>query len=65
MSNKLVQFSLTPLLILESPYLWHKRGKKGVRPVAEKLGITPGSLSLGVTRALVDFGAEEYEWTSK
>ena len=32
---------------------------KGIRPVAEKLGITPGSLSLGVTRALVDFGSEE------
>ena len=46
-------------LNLESPYLWHKRLKKGVRPVAEKLGITPGSLSLGVTRALVDFGSEE------
>lgn len=46
-------------LNLESPYLWHKRLKKGVRPVAEQLGITSGSLSLGVTRALVDFGAEE------
>ena len=39
--------------------IWHKKLKKGIRPVAEKLGITSGNLSLGVTRAWVDFGSEE------
>ena len=46
-------------LKIESPYLWNKKLKKGIRPVAEKLGITHGAHSLGLTRALVDFGAEE------
>ncbi len=46
-------------LKIESPYLWNKKLKKGIRPVAEKLGITHGTHSLGLTRALVDFGAEE------
>ena len=43
-------------LTLESPYLWHKRRKKGVRPVAEKLGICPGNRSQAVKRALTDKG---------
>ncbi len=46
-------------LKIESPYLWNKKLNKGIRPVAEKLGITHGSHSLGLTRALVDFGSEE------
>ena len=46
-------------LKIESPYLWNKKLKKGMRPVADKLGITNGKHSLGLTRALVDFGAEE------
>ncbi len=29
-------------LKLESPYLWNQKLKKGVRPVAEKLGISSG-----------------------
>ncbi len=46
-------------LKIESPYLWNKKLKMGIRPVAEKLGITHGKHSPGLTRALVDFGAEE------
>ena len=46
-------------LKLESPYLWNKKLKIGMRPVADKLGITHGNHSLGLTRALVDFGSEE------
>ena len=46
-------------LKIESPYLWNKRLKKGIRPVAEKLGIRPGKRSLAVKRALSEFGAEE------
>ena len=46
-------------LKIESPYLWNKKQKKGIRPVAEKLGITNGKHSPGLTRALVDFGIEE------
>ena len=38
-------------LKIESPYLWKKKLKKGIRPVAEKLGITHGAHSLGLTRA--------------
>ncbi len=46
-------------LEIESPYVWNKKLKKGIRPVAEGLGITAGKHSLGLTRALADFGAEE------
>ena len=46
-------------LEIESPYLWNKKLKKGIRPVAEGLGITAGKHSIGLTRALADFGAEE------
>ena len=46
-------------LKIDSPYLWNQKLKKGIRPVAEKLGITHGKHSLGLTRALVDFGSEE------
>ena len=46
-------------LKIESPYLWNKRLKKGIRPVAEKLGIRSGKRSLAVKRALSEFGAEE------
>ncbi len=46
-------------LEIESPYVWNKKLKKGIRPVAERLGITAGKHSLGLTRALADFGAEE------
>ena len=46
-------------LEIESAYLWNKKLKKGIRPVAERLGITAGKHSLGLTRALADFGAEE------
>ncbi len=46
-------------LKIESPYLWNKKLKKGVRPVAKKLGITHGDYSQGIKRALAEFGAEE------
>ncbi len=46
-------------LKIESPYLWNKKLKKGIRPLAEFLGIKNGQLSTGLTRALADFGAEE------
>ncbi len=46
-------------LKIESPYIWNKKLKSGIRPVAEFLGITHGKYSVGLTRVLVDFGAEE------
>ncbi len=46
-------------LKIESPYLWNKKNKNGLRPVAEKLGISQGDYSYGVKRALTEFGAEE------
>ncbi len=46
-------------LEIESPYLWNKKQKKGMRPVAEGLGITAGKHSTALTRAIADFGAEE------
>ena len=46
-------------LEIESPYLWNKKEKKGIRPVAKGLGITAGKHSLALTRAIADFGAEE------
>ena len=44
---------------IKSPYLWNKKLKIGIRPVAKFLGITAGVHSVGLTRALADFGAEE------
>ncbi len=44
---------------VESPYLWDKKTGRGARPVKDQLGIEHGSRSLGVERALADFGAEE------
>ncbi len=38
-------------LEIESPYVWNKKLKKGIRPVAEELGITAGKHSRGLTRA--------------
>ncbi len=46
-------------LKIESPYLRNKKLKKGVRPVAKKLGITHGDYSRVIKRALAEFGAEE------
>ena len=46
-------------LKLESPYLWNRKLKKGVRPVAEKLGISSGDYSLRMKRALTELGIEE------
>ena len=46
-------------LKIESPYLWNKKLKKGIRPLAEFLGIKNGQLSPGLTRALAEEGAEE------
>ena len=46
-------------LKIESPYLWNKKLKKGMRSVAEFLGISHGKHSLALTRSLADFGAEE------
>ncbi len=43
-------------LKIESPYLWNKQSKRGVRPVVEKLGISQGDYSIGVTRALTELG---------
>ena len=39
--------------------MWNKKIKQGIRPVAEKLGISRGDYSIGVKRALTEFGAEE------
>ena len=44
---------------LESPYLWNRKSKKGIRPLKEKLGIKAGDCSLKVGRALTEFGSEE------
>ncbi len=44
---------------LESPYLWNRQSKKGIRPVKEKLGINAGDCSLKVGRALTEFGCED------
>lgn len=44
---------------VSSPYLWDKKTGRGARPIKEQLGIEHGSRSLGVERALADFGAEE------
>ena len=44
---------------VESPYLWDKKTGRGARPVKEQLGIEHGGRSMGVKRALADFGAEE------
>ncbi len=46
-------------LKIESPYLWNKNLKKGVRPVAENLLLSHGDYSVGVKRALTEFGIEE------
>jgi hypothetical protein len=46
-------------LEIESPYLWDKKSRRGARPVKDELGIQHGGQSLGVERALADFGAEE------
>jgi hypothetical protein len=37
-------------LKLEYPYLWNKKTKRGVRPVAEKLGISHGTHSISKRR---------------
>ncbi len=44
---------------LESPYLWNRKLKKGIRPLVEKLGINTGDCSLTVGQALTEFGSEE------
>ena len=44
---------------IDSPYIWNQELKKGIRPVSKFLGITAGSQSLAVIRALTDFGIEE------
>ena len=44
---------------LESPYLWNRKSKKGIRPLKEKLGINAGDCSLKVGRALTEFGSED------
>jgi hypothetical protein len=46
-------------LKIESPYLWNKKLRKGVRPVAETLLISQGDYSVAVKRALTEFGIEE------
>ena len=46
-------------LEIESPYLWDKKTRRGARPVKNQMGIEHGGRSLGVERALADFGAEE------
>ncbi|WP_019504928.1 UPF0236 family transposase-like protein [Pleurocapsa sp. PCC 7319] len=46
-------------LKIESPYLWNKTIKRGVRSVVEQLGISQGDYSIGVKQALTEFGAEE------
>ncbi len=46
-------------LTIESPYFWSKKRRKGIRPIAEFLGLKNGKYSIGLTKALTDFGAEE------
>lgn len=46
-------------LEISSPYLWDKKTRQGARPVKDQLGIEHGDRSLGVERALTDFGVEE------
>ncbi len=51
--------SLFGIVKVESPYLWDKKTRRGARPVKDQLGIEHGDRSVGVERALADFGAEE------
>ena len=51
-------------LEIESPYLCHKKLKKGIRPVAEGLGITAGKHSLGLTRAKRGLWCRRIFWSS-
>ncbi len=44
---------------VESPYLWNRKSKKGIRPLKDKLGIKAGDCSLKVGRALTEFGCED------
>nr|WP_245602846.1 UPF0236 family protein [Gloeothece verrucosa] len=46
-------------LKIPSPYLWNRKFKKGVSLVAEKFLINHSNASLGVKRALTEFGIEE------
>ncbi len=46
-------------LTIQSPYLWNKSLKQGIRPVPQKLGISHGNQSLAVKRALSELGSEE------
>lgn len=46
-------------LKIESPYFWNKKRRQGIRPIAEFLGLKSGKHSIGLTKALTDFGAEE------
>ncbi|MEA5536922.1 hypothetical protein [Crocosphaera sp. XPORK-15E] len=60
---------------LESPYLWNRQLKTGIRPLKEKFGLKTGDCSLAVGQALTEFGSEEsfdqaarrfqehYQWT--
>ena len=58
--RKHVKYScLFGIVRVESPYLWDKKTGRGARPVKEQLGIENGGHSLGVERALADFGVEE------
>ena len=50
-------FSIFGPIEVESPYLWCRKTKQGLRPVKDKLGITDGGRSVALEKALVDFGA--------
>jgi hypothetical protein len=44
---------------VKSPYLWKPGEGKGLRPMKEVMGVAGGGRSVGVERALVDFGSEK------
>lgn len=44
---------------LESPYLWNRQLKRGIRPLKEKFGLKTGDCSVTVGPALTEFGSEE------
>ena len=52
-------------LEIESPYVWNKKLKKGIRPVAEGLEITAGKHSLGLTRAKRGLWGRRIFWSSQ
>lgn len=57
--KRIKYFTLFGPVEIESPYLWNRQTKKGARPVKDELLITHGGRSIGLEKALVDFGVEQ------